>query len=369
MRIRSDSAKLKVIYKKIGDCVSNTYEFDNTGSIAPNSKPFKSNSFNIYFGDGSAVQQMGYGTKTHPYPAPGFYKGWMALVDTNYCNTPDTVFFQFEIIANVKAKFTPPPKGCLSAPMQFTNESLGGESFLWIFGDNSSSTDKNPKHLFGGSGLYTVTLYAFNLSSCNKVDSISFQIEVSISPKADFVFTPNPPKINTPVNFINQSTGAINYIWTFGDGDTIVTSNKNLPIKHLYQLTKTFNACLKVFNLYNCTDTICKPVNARVSQLYDVPSAFSPNGDGKNDRIYVRGYGIKTIKWEIYNRWGILMFASNNLSDGWDGTYKGAPMPQDAYAWKIKARFRNGKIWEGMNYDQSQQGQPAHSFGTITLFR
>lgn len=344
MRIRSDSAQLKITYKKVGDCISNTYEFDNRASLAPLSKPFKVNSFNIYFGDGSAVQTIGYGTVQHPYPAPGFYKGWMALIDTNYCNTPDTVFFQFEIIANVKAKFTPPAKGCLSAPVDFNNESLGGESFLWTFGDNTSSTDKNPKHLFGGSGLYTVTLYAFNASSCNKVDSISFQIEVSISPVAQFTYLPNPPRVNTPVNFTNLSTGAVNYLWTLGDGDTIVTSNKNLPISHLYQLNKTFTACLKVFNLYNCTDTICKPIAARVSQLYDVPSAFSPNGDGKNDKIYVRGYGIKNIKWEIYNRWGILMFTSNNLSDGWDGTFKGELQPQDVYHYTLKVEFWDDTI-------------------------
>lgn len=344
MRIRSDSAQLKVTYKKVGDCISNTYEFDNRNSIAPLGKSFKANSFNIYFGDGSPVQSMGYGTKQHPYPAPGFYKGWMALVDTNYCNTPDTVFFQFEIIANVKAKFTPPAKGCLSAPMQFTSQSIGGESFLWTFGDNTSSTDRDPKHLYAASGLYTITLYAFNTSSCNKVDSISFQIEVSISPVAQFSYSPNPPRVNTPVNFINQSTGAINYMWTFGDGDTIVTSNKNLPINHLYKLNKTFITCLKVFNLYNCTDTICKPIVAKVSQLYDVPSAFSPNGDGKNDKIYVRGYGIKTIKWDIYNRWGILMFTSNNLSDGWDGTFKGEIQPQDVYHYTLKVEFWDDKI-------------------------
>ncbi len=343
MRIRSDSAQLKVTYKKIGDCISNTYEFDNRNSVAPISKSFKSNSFRINFGDGSPIQQMGYGTISHPYPASGFYKGWMALVDTNYCNTPDTAFFQFEIIANVKAKFTPPPEGCLSTPIQFVNQSNGGETFLWTFGDGGSSSDKDPKHLFTLSGSYTVTLYAFNVSSCNKVDSISFKIAVSVSPKSQFSFNPNPPRVNTAVNFVNQSIGAVNYMWTFGDGDTLVTTNKNLPIKHLYQVAKAFNACLTVFNLYNCKDTSCKIIAARVSQLYDVPSAFTPNGDGKNDKVFVRGFGIKSMKWDIYNRWGILMFTGNSLSEGWDGYYKGELQPQDVYHYTLRVEFWDDK--------------------------
>jgi gliding motility-associated-like protein len=74
-----------------------------------------------------------------------------------------------------------------------------------------------------------------------------------------------------------------------------------------------------------------------------VPSAFSPNGDGKNDRIYVRGYGIKTIKWEIYNRWGILMFSTNDLAEGWDGKYKGEIQPQDVYHYTLIVDFYDDK--------------------------
>ena len=335
IRIRSDSSTLKLTYNKVGNCTSNTYEFDNRTSIAPPGKPFKPNSFKINFGDNTPILTMGYQTIQHAYPSTGIYNGWMALVDTNYCNYPDTIFFRLNIVAIIKAKFTPPPTGCLSNAIQFTNLSDGGNNLVWYFGDGDSSTIENPSHTYTATGTYSVKLKIFDSTSCNKVDSVSYNFDISTSPKSIFKFTPNPPDINTPVNFINQSNGATNYIWYYGDGDTLATNNINQNVNHLYTATKTFNACLKVKNQFNCIDSSCQPVAARVSTLFDVPSAFSPNGNGLNDKIFVRGYGIKSIKWQIYNRWGVLVFTSNNISDGWDGTYQGKVQPQDVYHYTL----------------------------------
>ena len=57
---------------------------------------------------------------------------------------------------------------------------------------------------------------------------------------------------------------------------------------------------------YGCSDTSCQQVTAIVSPLVDVPNAFSPNGDGTNDVVFVKGYGIGKMTWRIYNRWGQL---------------------------------------------------------------
>lgn len=355
MRIRSDSSKLNLTYKKIGNCIDNMYQFDNTSSVFPPNKPFKNNSFVINFGDGSTPEIMGYqNNKIHQYPGAGTYKGWMTLVDTNYCNTPDTAFFEVEVVINVVARFTPPLKGCLSKPIDFVNTSTGAKTYLWSFGDGSTSTQTSPSHTFPTTGFYTIKLYAFNETSCNKVDSFIVSFEVSISPKSDFVYTPNPPQVNTPVTFINQSIGAVKYQWSFGDGDTIRTSSR-ASLSHLYQMSKVFDACLIVYNLFNCTDTLCKPIQARVNQLYDVPNAFTPNGDGKNDKIFVRGFGIRRINWQIYNRWGALIFTSNNIEIGWDGKYKNEIQPQEVYHYTLTVEF-----WDGTRDSKS---------GDITLLR
>jgi len=95
-------------------------------------------------------------------------------------------------------------------------------------------------------------------------------------------------------------------------------------------------------NQYNCADTACKNVYAEVLPLADVPSGFSPNGDGNNDIVFVRGFSIKEMDFKIYNRWGQLVFESTDREKGWDGTFNGKPQPMDAYAYILTATFKDG---------------------------
>ena len=67
-----------------------------------------------------------------------------------------------------------------------------------------------------------------------------------------------------------------------------------------------------------------------------VPNAFSPNGDGENDILYVRGHSIKKIEFRIFNRWGELVFETNDINIGWDGTYKGKLANPDVFDYYLK---------------------------------
>jgi gliding motility-associated-like protein len=73
-----------------------------------------------------------------------------------------------------------------------------------------------------------------------------------------------------------------------------------------------------------------------------IPDAFSPNGDGHNDILYVRGDCIKTMDFVIYDRWGNKVFESTNISYGWDGTYKGQPENTATFAYYLHAILFNG---------------------------
>ncbi|MBP5583578.1 MAG: gliding motility-associated C-terminal domain-containing protein [Bacteroidales bacterium] len=79
-----------------------------------------------------------------------------------------------------------------------------------------------------------------------------------------------------------------------------------------------------------------------------LPEAFTPNGDGINDVAYVQGWGIKEfLEVKIYNRWGQVVFESDNMAIGWDGTFKGEPQGMDTYSYKIKAiSIRNEEMFE-----------------------
>ncbi|MBS1525885.1 MAG: gliding motility-associated C-terminal domain-containing protein [Bacteroidetes bacterium] len=94
------------------------------------------------------------------------------------------------------------------------------------------------------------------------------------------------------------------------------------------------------------------------SQLGDqvfVPNAFTPNGDGKNDILYVYSSAIKSIKFYVYDQWGELIFTSLNQATGWDGTYKGAAEPVGVYVYYVEAI--------------ANDGQTLKKKGTVTLIR
>jgi gliding motility-associated-like protein len=79
----------------------------------------------------------------------------------------------------------------------------------------------------------------------------------------------------------------------------------------------------------------------------DVPSAFTPNGAGENDVIYLNGHGIEEFFYfRIYNRWGELIFETNDINVGWDGTYKGQAQNMETYIYQAKVLFYNGEFEE-----------------------
>ena len=70
----------------------------------------------------------------HSYPASGTYNVALRLIDTGYCNSPDSATLQLRIAANVKAQFETPPAGCVPYTAVFNNTSLAGQQFFWDFG-------------------------------------------------------------------------------------------------------------------------------------------------------------------------------------------------------------------------------------------
>jgi gliding motility-associated-like protein len=112
---------------------------------------------------------------------------------------------------------------------------------------------------------------------------------------------------------------------------------------HQYQKTSNFVACLVAINQFGCSDTSCQTVATLINPLLDVPNAFTPGRFGQNSVVKVQGFGIASLVFRIYNRWGQLVFETNNPNQGWDGTYKGTPQPMDVYAYTLDAIFFDGK--------------------------
>ena len=353
IRVRDDQAFISFTSSKLPPCDSLKYQFTNT-STAPASKPFNAQSFQWSFGDGTTLV-TNQSLITHTYPAAGTYFVTLRLIDTAYCNYPDSTRDTLRIAANVKAQFETPASGCVPYNAVFTNTSLAGQQFFWDFGDGTTSTEENPIHLYNFIDTYVVKLKVTDPSTCNKVDSTQKTIIVSAKPTASFIFSPSVPKENTPFDFTNLSTGAILYKWFFGDGDSVATRNRDTIVSHIYNVTGSYTVTMVAYNIYGCTDTSRQTVQAIIVPLVDVPNAFTPNGDGINDFVTVKGFGIQKMDWRIYNRWGQMVFRSGNTKQGWNGRYNDVLQPQEVYVYVLDVTFT-----DGTNYRKK---------GDITLLR
>ncbi|MBL4625624.1 MAG: gliding motility-associated C-terminal domain-containing protein, partial [Flavobacteriales bacterium] len=162
---------------------------------------------------------------------------------------------------------------------------------------------------------------------------------------------PNVTDIRTPeIDFAsNSSSDVIAFSWNFGDGDTSSVEN---PV-HVYPDTGRYIIELIVINQYGCSDTCVETVIINPYFEVNVPNAFTPNPNGGNGGSYdpinisneiffpLTEY-VEEFYMEIFNRWGELIFVSEDLDIGWDGYYLGKLCQQDVYVWKIDVIYTDG---------------------------
>lgn len=293
--------------------------------------------FQWNWGDGttSAGPNPGF----HNYPDTGTYTIRLTMRDTTACNNPDTFSRTIRIHSvRVKAAIAMPDSVCIGTNTPFTNGSSNATFQTWTFGDGGSSTAKSPTHTYASPGFYDIVLISGNPNSCNKLDTAKKRIYIRARPTAAFTHAPVVPITNQPVDFTNTSTNATSYKWDFGDNNT---STQTSP-RHLYKRTGKWTVCLIAKSTEGCADTVCHPVETDIRPLVDLPTAFSPNGDGVNDILYVKGGAIESMHLLIFNRFGQMVFESNTLERGWDGRFNGKEMEIEVYAFILEATFIDG---------------------------
>jgi PKD repeat protein len=300
------------------------------------------------FGDGSAsgLQQPG----THTYVTWGTFTITLVVSGTT-CS--DTATQQVTITPPLPTvSFIGQGEGCAPLTVNFTNTSLLAQSYQWNFGDGGTSTADNPTYIYNVPGVYSVTLTAFGVggavNTMTKVDSIV------VRPRANAFFVLQPTTVivpSQPVFTYNLSANADQFTWDFGDG---TTSNAFNPT-HYYQQAGTFDVMLIADNQWNCPDTftVVGATTGQASGDLEFPNAFTPGSgptDGQydpmgydNDHFFPKYEGVERYRLEVFNRWGELVFVSEDVRRGWDGWYKGAPAKQDVYVWKCSATFSDGR--------------------------
>jgi gliding motility-associated-like protein len=141
-------------------------------------------------------------------------------------------------------------------------------------------------------------------------------------------------------------------MWQFGDGET---SNEFQPL-HEYMAVGTFYITLIAESGEGCLDTMVHetPVVIEGRGKLEFPNAITIYPDGPAGENYNPGEpdprifrpvseGVEKYRLEIYNRWGELIFVSEDIDKGWNGYIKGSPAKQDVYVWRVTASFTNGR--------------------------
>jgi len=272
------------------------------------------------------------------------------VVDANGCTAnavvPVTVFpmptasFTSDVIT-----------GCAPVCVNFTDASTIGNpgvisAWDWNFGDNTTSNLQNPTHCYNTAGIYTVTLQVKSADGCTNTITMTNYITIFANPIAAFGDAPQPTTILNPqIFFSDSSSNAVSWSWNFGDlsnsSSTLENPNFTYP-----PTVDCYNVLLTVTSINGCTDSVSHPVCLKPDVAIYVPNAFTPNGDGKNEVFMPVGVGLDPDHFEmwIFDRWGNLIFYTDDLNKGWDGKVQGgSEVAQiDTYVYKVKAKDLDG---------------------------
>ncbi|MBA3683364.1 MAG: gliding motility-associated C-terminal domain-containing protein, partial [Bacteroidetes bacterium] len=232
---------------------------------------------------------------------------------------------------------------------QYAWTSSGTGTFVSVSGFNTVNYFMSAADIANGS--VNLTISSINNGPCGAKSGM-VNVTINPAPTANFsasTYTANIP--NDPIKFTNLSTNANSYYWSFGDGG--FTSQVN-PLYN-YNAVGFYTVSLIAINQFNCRDTIEQDILV-ISDI-QFPNVFTPNANGSNggsynfsdlsnDVFFPYTSGVVEYKLLIFNRWGELIFESNDINIGWDGYFRGKLCQQDAYVWKANVKFFDDRIYK-----------------------
>jgi len=244
-------------------------------------------------------------------------------------------------------------EGCAPVTVKFTPfEKCDTAVYLWDFGDGSVSSDMTATHTFTDAGKYDISLTVKYFKSEKIVSKFAAEeISALKTPEVNFSYESEGGKIS----FTAMSDITNRFSWSFGDGN----SSKEINPEHLYTNSGKYRVSLKAQAINGCENSYEEKITVDLIPAFEMPDAFTPNGDGRNDYFgpVVNDLELVKFEMEIYNKLGQIVYKTTSFDQPWDGRVLGSNKMCDAgvYVWRVKTTDKYG------NSDNSQ--------GSFTLVR
>lgn len=238
----------------------------------------------------------------------------------------------------------------------------GNFTYTWI---NYETDESSNNSTWGGLNPGEYTIYVVDDNGC--VLSSVMQLD-SLNPIADFEMTSPQFTSNyygtapVDVHFINLSQNFANafdpnadttFFWNFNTGNPpgwIISHDVNETFDSTYLNGGTYDVCLVALNKNGCSDTLCKPLVIYDEMIFVPVNVFTPgSGDANNVfTFYDKSFAVAEFHCTIVNRWGVVMFEMDDITDAWDGTDKnGSACADGVYFYTYTGAAQNGTPFEG----------------------
>ncbi len=317
------------------DCVPYNANFVNTSLEQANT------SYYWDFGDGGNSTQK---NPTHTYTQAGFYDIMLVVNDPTSCNLTDTIIKQIAILADTSYKLTNEII-CQQNSLQIGITPFSDPSITYTWSPSTGLSDTSVANPIASPTQTTNYILLISNGNCTDtlyqtvfVNSIIDPSLLNLYADLDTIFKGESTQLH-----LSPSSGYV-YLWTPSSSLNSAnianpTATPEVTTKYIVSIQDSSSSACEL------TDTITIVVvefDCKDPYIF-VPSAFSPNGDGSNDVLYVRGNFIAELYLTIYNRWGEEVFSTTDQTKGWDGTYKGMPADPAVFVYYIKAKCVDGQ--------------------------
>ncbi len=230
---------------------------------------------------------------------------------------------------------------CEPGTVTFNNTTIGSFTDCeWDFGNGNAGTGcADVPNMYQNGGAYDVTLTVTSANGCT--NSVTYTDYIYVENIPDPSFIPSiytVISLDTEISFDNNSSGASNYEWDFGDGTPTVTT-QNPTHEFPTDATSGYLVTLYGYSPLGCVDSFSTVIQVNEEVIYYIPNTFTPNGDEYNNTFHpIFTAGFDPFDWniKIYNRWGQIVYESSDPEAGWDGTYNGSMVQDGTYVWTVE---------------------------------